>query len=252
MNLFKPKPIMYKIPRSIPTFKLKNYYNSIIPLDVYQTWYTKDLPQKMKENLEFNKCANPKLNWHIYDDNDCREFIKNNFEQDVLDAFDNLIPGAYKADLWRYCILYIKGGIYLDIKFRCVNGFKLIALTEKEHFPTDVPIPIEENNGVYNGFMMSLPRNSKLLNAINKLVENVKHKFYGNSSIDPTGPNMLGNFFDYDEKKNSVTKRYVGNQGNGISIGGIIILDEYHEYRNEQKSVSIHYNENWKNKNIYK
>jgi mannosyltransferase OCH1-like enzyme len=243
---------MYKIPR--PTFKLKTYYNSIIPLDVYQTWYTKDLPQKMKENLEFNKYVNPKFNWHIYDDNDCREFIKNNFHEDVLNAFDNLIPGAYKADLWRYCILYVNGGIYMDIKFRCVNGFKFISLTEKEHFPTDVIIaeyPNEKNKAVYNGFMVSLPKNTKLLNAINKVVQNVKNHFYGNSPLDPTGPIMFGKFFNYDEKKKSVTKRYVGKQGNGVSIGGIIILDEYLEYRNEQKSVSIHYNEYWRNKNIY-
>jgi hypothetical protein len=45
---------------------------------------------------------------------------------------------------------------------------------------------------------------------------------------------MLGNFFSYEYKKNSVVRRYVGKQGNGISINNIIILDEYSEYRNEQ------------------
>ena len=103
----------------------------------------------------------------------------------------------------------------MDIKFKCVNGFKLIALTEKEHFPTDVVIPYypnEENKGVTNGFMMSLPGNKKLLNAINKVAENVKNKFYGNSPLDPTGPIMLGNFFDYDEKKILLQKDMLENK----------------------------------------
>jgi len=242
------------IPIPVPTFKLKEYYNNIIPLNVYQTWCTKDLPEKMRKNIEYNKYFNPKFTFHLYDDNECRQFIKDNFENDVLSAFDKLIPGAYKADLWRYCILYKNGGIYMDIKFRCVNGFKFISLTEKEHFPTDVVIseyPNEVNKAVYNGFMVSLPGNKILLKTINKAVENIKNSFYGNSPLDPTGPVMFGQFFDYETKKKSVTKRYVGNQGNGISIAGIIILDEYPEYRNEQKIVSTHYNEQWRNKNIY-
>ena len=101
-------------------FQLKSTYNSIIPLHLYQTWHTKDLPQKMKENLEFNKYANPKITFHLYDDSECREFIKNNFEPDVLEAYNSLIPCSYKSDLWRYCVLYINGGIYLDIKYNYI------------------------------------------------------------------------------------------------------------------------------------
>lgn len=53
------------------------------------------------------------------------------------------------------------------------------------------------------------------------------------------------------KKKNSIVKRYIGNQGDGVSIGGIIILNTYPEYRDEQNKCSIHYSEYWKNKNIY-
>ena len=253
-NIIKQKNPKKIIIRPNPIFKLKNNYDSIIPLNIYQTWHTKHLPQKMNENLEYNKAFNPKFNFIIYDDNDCREFIKNNFSNDVLMAFDKLKPGAYKADLGRYCILYINGGIYMDIKFRCVNGFKFISLTEKEHFPTDVLIreyPNEPNKGVYNGVMSSLPKNEKLLKTINQIVENVKNSYYGNSPLDPTGPILFGKFFDYEEKKNSITKRYVGKQGNGVSIGKNIILDEYPEYRVEQNKTTIHYNEYWRKKNIY-
>ena len=53
------------------------------------------------------------------------------------------------------------------------------------------------------------------------------------------------------KKKNSITKRYVGKQGNGVSIGNIIILNEYSEYRNEQNKTCMHYKEYWLKKNIY-
>ena len=115
----------------------KKDYKSIIPLNIYQTCATKDLTQKMRERLELLKHQNPRFNHHLFDDNDCREFIKTHFKPDVLYAYDMLIPGAYKADLWRLCILFIKGGIYMDIKLCCINGFKLIELTEEEHFVKD-------------------------------------------------------------------------------------------------------------------
>jgi mannosyltransferase OCH1-like enzyme len=249
------KIIFRKNIAKIPQFKLKHSYNSIIPLTVYQTWCTKNLPTKMRETIEFNKSQNPKFNFVLYDDNDCRDFIEKNFDKDVLEAYDALIPGAYKADLWRYCILYVNGGMYLDIKLKCVYGFKFIALTEKEYFPTDITTneyPNDPNKGVYNAFMVSLPKNEKLLQAINKVVENVKNRYYGISPLDPTGPIMFGDLFDYNTKKNSVVRRYIGTQGNGVSLAGIIILNEYPEYRQEQEKSGKHYGQYWNEKNIYK
>ena len=170
-----------------PYRHFKNDYNSIIPLDIYQTWFTKNLPVKMKERVELLKAQNPKFKHHLFDDNDCREFIKKYFKPDVLEAYDNLIPGAYKADLWRLCILFINGGIYIDIKFCCVNGFKLIELTEKEHFVKDRP-----PNSIYNSLMSCKKGNIFLYKSIRQIVTNVKNKYYGAHPLSPTGPLMLG------------------------------------------------------------
>ena len=90
-------------------FQLKREYNSTIPLHLYTCWHTKDLPPLMKENYDFLVESNPKIAFHLYDEDTCREFIKNNFEEDVLNAYNSLIPCSYKSDLWRFCVLYING-----------------------------------------------------------------------------------------------------------------------------------------------
>ena len=113
---------------SVP-YPIKQHYNTVIPLNIYQTWHTKDLPKFMKKTVDNIIKNNPAFKHYLFDDNDCRNFIKDNFDVTVLNAFDSLIPGAYKADLWRYCVLYKNGGIYLDIKYEPVNGFKFINLT---------------------------------------------------------------------------------------------------------------------------
>jgi mannosyltransferase OCH1-like enzyme len=234
-------------------FKMKSTYNSIIPLNLYMCWHTKDLPPKMKENYEFLVKSNPEITFHFYDDNDCREFIKDNFEDDVLNAFDKLIPGAYKADLWRYCILYINGGIYLDIKYRCVNGFKFIALTEEEHFVRDRP-----DNCVYTALIVTLPQNEIMKKCIYQIVENVKNKFYGENSISPTGPGLLGKYFTNEKIKqlemyfkdsfieNKLDEFYVVNNDK-------IILTYYSGYRIEQLNFqkNKYYGILWDEKSIY-
>jgi mannosyltransferase OCH1-like enzyme len=38
------------------------------------------------------------------------------FDERAARAYHALIPGAAKSDLFRYCVLYDRGGVYLDIK----------------------------------------------------------------------------------------------------------------------------------------
>ena len=64
----------------------QNLTNKIIPLHVYQTWYTKNLPPKMHARREILKNCNPEFTFHVYDDNDCAEFIKKHFTSQVLTA----------------------------------------------------------------------------------------------------------------------------------------------------------------------
>ena len=133
--------------RRIQQYKMnkKTEYNSVIPLKIFQTWHTKELPPDMKITVEKLKERHPRFEHFLFDDNDCRDFIIKNFDNNVVKAFDSLIPGAYKADLWRYCVLYINGGIYMDIKYSCTNSFRLIELTEKEHWVLDI-----DGNNIYN------------------------------------------------------------------------------------------------------
>jgi len=257
-----------------------------IPLDIYQTWHTKELPPKMRECVERIKKANPEFRHHLYDNDDCREFMKNNFDKDVLDAFDRLIPGAYKADLWRYCVLYKNGGVYLDIKFEPINNFKFIDLMDRENFVLERPYidnkitlkselelynssnyynkikpKIDESFwknkqlGLYNALMICKPNNETLKICIEEIVKNVKNKYYGHNPLYPTGPGLLGDiYFKGDMNKTQNMELFNGFKGNVIISKKKEILKHYDEYREEQKKngKSQHYWLIWKNKQIYK
>jgi mannosyltransferase OCH1-like enzyme len=231
----------------------KSHYNSIIPLKIYQTWYTKELPLKMKENVESLKQNNPRFEHYLFDDNDCREFIKDNFDNAILKAFDNLVPGAYKADLWRLCVLYVNGGIYMDIKLKCINGFKLIELTESEHYVKDRHLPLT----IYNALMVCQKNNPFLWKAICKIVFNVQNKFYGEDPLHPTGPLMLGKIILNNRLKLNIDLKHYEGGGYLIYKNRFVISTEYPEYNNERnntyKSIKTkRYNLLWDEKQIYK
>jgi mannosyltransferase OCH1-like enzyme len=232
-------------------FSKKIVYNSIIPLKIYQTWHTKNLPPIMKNNVEKLKYLHPRFEHFLFDDNDCRDFIKNNFNIEVLNAFDRLIPGAYKADLWRYCVLYQNGGIYLDIKYGSINSFRFIELTEKEHWVLDI-----DGNNIYNALIVVLPKNPILLKCINQIVLNVATRYYGNSSVDPTGPGLLSKFLKENDKKN-IELQHIFNKPideKSIVYKNIAILRMYKGYYDEiiKFQKVEHYQVLWNAKHIYK
>lgn len=231
-------------------YPLKSSYNSVIPLNIFQTWHRKDfLPEEMLNTINHIKNLNPKFTYYLFDDKDCRKFIKNNFDSSVVEAFDCLIPGAYKADLWRYCVLYKKGGIYLDIKYRPYNNFRFISLTEKEHFCLDV-----DKENIYNALMVCKAGNDILLKAINQIAINVKNRYYGNSPLDITGPGLLASYFTSSEKRllDMHHEAYNANVTKFVFLNDYIVCMPYNGYTGHFiNSNTPHYSEYYSKRNIY-
>ena len=234
----------------------------VIPLHIYQTWHTRDdLPEKMRECIKELQRQNPEFVHHLFDDDDCREFIKDNYSSEVVKTYDSLKPGAYKADLWRYCILHKKGGVYMDVKFKCADGVKLINLVDNEYYVEDRPLGGER--GVYNGVMICEKGDPKLLKAINSIVDHVRQKYYGKTALSPTGPGLLGKIFTDDEFRD-IRLQFVAdpknehlNQSHTIinKIDNTVIFVMYPEYRQDQlqyKDSHPYYSELWSKKQIYK
>jgi len=231
-------------------YPMKQIYHFVIPPNLFQTWHTKSLPPLMANSVAKLRQINPRFNYFLFDDNDCREFIKDNFSLDVLNAFDTLKPGAYKADLWRYCILYKKGGVYLDIKYQPVSGFKLVNLLEKEHWVLDA-----DGNGIYNAVMVCKAGNNILMNAINQIVDHVKNRYYGGGVLDVTGPGLLSRYFSSSDKKAFDMKHFFYNSLNNrfVELNGYIVLKSYNGYIEEAKKTqkTQYYGVLWNNRNIY-
>jgi len=167
-----------------------------------------------------------------------------------LNAYDSINPYAIKFDLWRYCILYKLGGIYLDAKYYGINGFKFITLVDKEHFCKDINTSF---NGIYNAILICKPKNKIMFKSIYKMVDNVEKKVYGPFGLCPTGPLMLKSFFTQEQVDAlEMTHEYVSKNKRYILLHNYRILQYHPEYTKSPEQLNNHWKTYWLNKTMYK
>ena len=126
------------------------------PLYLFQTYKTKSkIPSFIYENI--HKFA-PEYTHMVYDDNDCVKFLTQYFDKSVVTKFHSLELGAHKADLVRYCLLYIYGGVYMDIKTELIRPIENIFKYQNMIYTV---ISFLKEPSIYQGVLAG-PRNHPL------------------------------------------------------------------------------------------
>lgn len=197
-----------------------------IPLVIIQTNEKDEIPRGMYSATKTILDYNPEYTYIYFNDSAARKYIIDNYPQRVLDAYDKLIPGAYKADLFRYCVLYKMGGVYIDMGMVAKCPLRDVIRPSDEFVS-----PEDAGYGyVYNAFICSVPGHPILKNAIDISVYNIEKSNYGVNALDVTGPCVLAKALKYHINKqisvrsgspvNYVNWKLVagGNYGNGIRL----------------------------------
>jgi mannosyltransferase OCH1-like enzyme len=174
--------------------KIKDASMSSIPKKIIQTWEHKTLHPEFQKIVDTWKLNNPTYDYYLFDNNERLEFIKTNFNSIVLDTYKSLNAGAHKADFFRYCYLYICGGVYVDIDTLCIGNLNDFLLPTIEFIvPTDLNISTNEGkHNLFNTFIATIPKHPILLECINRIVYNFRNNIILPSKLDFTGPGVLG------------------------------------------------------------
>lgn len=201
-----------------------------IPKNIFQTWTGANLSDGLIELTDTWKTKNVNYCHFVFDDIKCQQFISKFFGDNVLNAYNRLVPGAYKADLWRYCILYIYGGIYIDIDTICITPIDLF-INDSIEFMTVVDLNNSKtlgNHNIFSGFIASVPNHPILLDSINRILINIGDPIIPLSNLDLTGPGVLGRAIN-KHFGNNETESFVGKEGmvNNIKLLKFIPITEY-------------------------
>jgi len=204
-----------------------------VPMNIFQAGINKNF---ISQTLRIN---NPEFNYFYFDANDCEKFILNNYPSSVYDTYKKLIPFEYKLDLWKYCVLYKYGGIFIDDKYD--DNIKLINLIDRNYF-------VKNKNHYYNkplvnsDFIITKNNNPILNIAIYEIVKNVNNNYYGIDVTYPTGSGLLGKLF----KENNLMAELCYNDGEIKFNNNIIIMKTKNNYNNSTNTNYL-----WMTKRIY-
>tara|TARA_B110000967_G_scaffold201436_1_gene238713 strand:+ start:1025 stop:1903 length:879 start_codon:yes stop_codon:yes gene_type:complete len=240
-----------------------------IPKVVYKTGIDdyNNIHPNVREVFSETIKQNPGFKIKYYSDNDSRDFIKNNFSNETLITYDKLIPGAYKADLFRYCILYMNGGIYSDLTQRFTKPFNefidfkkdnLYLVEDKEQH--NIPLisghlpqggKLISSKGIQISFIASRPGNEIFKSAIDGVIKNVGDKYYGTNPLHPTGP---AHFYKILQDYNGSYQ--IGLKETGMTVvngvGETIIINKINNHHSVILRNKDHYSRVWANRGIYR
>jgi mannosyltransferase OCH1-like enzyme len=154
-----------------------------LPKTIYQTWMTKHLPVSIKSTIDDMLKINKNYEYQLFDDKDMLKYMEENCETDVFDCFNKLTIGAAKADLWRYSILYERGGIYIDVDSLIFANLDSLILNDGCSI-----ISREKNQGKFVQWcLMFTPKHPILKICLDYCVENIKQDKI-KSILELTGP----------------------------------------------------------------
>ena len=104
--------------------------------------------------------------------------MKKNFEKNVIDCYNEIKRPQHRADLFRYCLLYINGGVYIDIDIQMMLSIdEIINKTNNSDL-----ITVKSENpgtGLYQGLLMTKPNNEIFKVLINDMLVNPNPEDYG-------------------------------------------------------------------------
>ena len=176
-----------------------------IPKVIISTYYDKNkIPQKVFENIK--KYAHD-YQYIVFDDNQIITFLKKYYPPNVLNAFHELHKGAHKADLFRYCYLYIYGGIYLDIKTQLIEPIEKTFNKPYTNFYTVLSL---HKPTIYQGIIACAPKNPIFLQLIDHIV-NVKKPVKRYFEFTADFYKKLRNYYNFYEFNNQF---YLDNNQN--------------------------------------
>lgn len=92
------------------------------------------LNPRLSHHLDSLQKSNPDYHLNVYDDSSCFDYVHNQWGEFVTSIYES-IAAEYivaKMDLWRYLIIYDRGGIYLDDKSGPVKGFAKVIKPNDE------------------------------------------------------------------------------------------------------------------------
>jgi len=163
----------------------QRYFSQGFPKRIFQYWDKPIPPDAVLKFMHSWIKHNPDYFYQLFNDETAREFLRNNYEPQVLMAYLRATHAAQKADLLRLALLYKYGGIYADADDVCLKPLM-------QWLPQDINILLyhEEKAMLGNNFIASKPQHQLIKKSLDFTVINLLDRDKSSIWLS-TGPAIL-------------------------------------------------------------
>ncbi len=163
---------------------------------------------------------NPDYEYKYFNDVECRAFIKENYEEYVVKAYDLIYDDALKTKFFKYAYLYIKGGCYFQ------SGMVLQTSLANIIRPTDKLI-------IYDEMILCIEKNNEFLKeSLLKYIDDIKYKCDNDKQNSKIGINSI------------VGESVLQYKNNGIYFNGsdkMLLKRDNRENIDSKKNISYYF-----------
>jgi hypothetical protein len=140
--------------------------------------------------VQSNALANPEYRFNYQNDKSAETYIRENCGEHVAEAYNCFAPAAYRADIFRFCALHAEGGLYMDADMVPVGPFETLY-SNCSGFSMGYDFPQGELMGKQMKILASEPKHEIALCMLESIVENIRNRYIGETSLGLTGPTLL-------------------------------------------------------------
>lgn len=147
----------------------------MIPKLIHKTGHFQSedqFPPALKQTFTHNREMCPDYEFRYYNDQDCERVVHSMFGNDGLAAYRNVIPGAFRADIFRFCIMSLHGGVYSDLAQKFL--VPLHDIIDHEH--DEIFLTKDFYGGVQINVFASVPGHAYFLAVAELQISNVLRK----------------------------------------------------------------------------
>lgn len=159
-----------------------------IPKVIYQSWKCseKELRPQLRQHREKMKAINPDYEYKLFTDREMDLWVYENFSDvpDIVECYNRLNIIVARVDFWRYLVLYLNGGVYVDMDSEIALPLSGLIRPEDQAI-----ISMEANPVSYVQWAMIFEAKHPILaRTIEIVVDNIKNNRYPGQIDNMTGP----------------------------------------------------------------
>ena len=215
---------------------------SLVP----RTYYAVGRDVLMPASVSSVSRSNPSYTTQYMSDGAAHEFVRTHCGADAGVAYSCLLAPSYRADLFRFCALYAKGGVYLDVDIVPLVPLEELyspcsVATVGHDYPHYLDLPSKQMK-----ILAGAPGAPIFGCAMSRIVANVARRYVPKTPLDLTGPLLLQSC--YEDHASNVSITYIDARGaaapySGMRAGKRMLAHEISQVRNASEPAVAHYSE---------